>query len=340
MLLKIFLIYCLFTLLMLFNFLESDDINLIKNLYDNPKHIVFNIIKNVSYHKYSGKSYNSYKMINKYTVKIIYILFVICMLFFAPIISLKNAYKGVPYIYGIKYPLSSLSAVFYTNINNVDNMNNDYFQSLESKLFWNDLFIKNKVNTPKVYGTLKDGVFTGEIPENKELIWKLVFSNRGIGLQKFTSLENAPKKGYYILQEKISMCKNTNSSHLRVITVNNGEKLKVFNNTYFISKNKNSIASNISNQNIQYKIINSHCVIGDKIYFKLPDIVDSKLHEIQNIAINLHKQLNIKLISWDIVFTCDNYYFLEGNIGSAPCSTNISKPQCLETYKKFMYKRL
>ena len=335
MILKLFLIYCLFTLLLLFSFLESDDINLISDLYNNPKHLVFSIIKNVSYHKYTDNSYNSYKMLNKYTIKIIYILFIICILFFAPIISLINVYQGIPYIYGIKYPLSFLSAIFYTNNNNI---NNNYFQSLESKLFWNDLFIKNNVNTPKVYGTLKDGVFTGEIPENKELLWKLVFSIRGIGLQKFTSLENAPKKGYYILQEKISMCENNNSSHLRVITVNNGEKLKVFNNIYYTSKSKNSLASNASIQDNQYNIINSHCVIGDKIYFKLPDIVDSKLLEIQNIAINLHKQFNIKLISWDIVFTCDNYYFLEGNIDSPPCTSNISKPQCLEKYKKFIYK--
>lgn len=338
MILKLFLIYCLFTLLLLFSFLESDDINLINNLYDNPKHVVFNIIKNVSTHKYTGNSYNSYKMLNKYTIKIIYILFVICLLFFAPIISFKNIYDGIPYIYGIKYPLSCLSAVFYTNINNIDNISNDYFQSLESKLFWNDLFIKNNVNTPKVYGTLKNGIFTGEIPENKELIWKLVFSIRGIGLQKFTSLENAPKKGYYILQEKISMCENNNSSHFRVITVNNGKKIKVFNNLYFVSKSKNFLASNVSNQNNQYNIINSHCVIGDKIYFKLPDNVISKLHEIQNIAINLHKQLNIKLLSWDIVFTCDNYYFLEGNTCSPPCINDISKPKCLEKYKKFMCK--
>lgn len=336
---KLFLIYCLFTFLLLFSFMEKTDQKLIKIVLKNPEYLEYIIIKLFIGRKYTPESYPIAKRIfsNKHFLRIIYIILIIFFLLLAPIINLISVSRGYPYTFGLKYPLSIDGRFFYAYVP-LNNETPQYLEKCDSKLFWLEFFEANNVNTPKVYGTIKDGVFTGAVPSNKKLIWKLIYGDRGIGLQKFTSMKDIPKKGYYILQELIPMC-DGHASHLRITTVSNKTDTKIFEIKYYKQPNKNKITSNRAQGGEKCSVENKNCTKDNKILFEMPQNVMSKLEEVKEIAIKLHKQLESHVFSWDIIFTCDNYYFLEANINSPICYA-ITSSECMEDYINFMFSDL
>lgn len=336
---KIFILfYIIFSLLFLFIFMEKPDKNIIKLIFKNKTSLKYMIKRVIINRKYEVYETNNI-LLNDYLIKIIFTIMLIILVLILPIVNLIMIFYGYPYIFGFKYPLAIIDggSIFYTWIQYREDITDQYLENMGSKIFWNKFFVSNNANTPKVYGTLKDGVFTGKIPTNKKLIWKLVYSQEALGLHKFTSFENAPKKGFYILQELIPMCDDI-ASHLRIVTVSNKTETKIFHMKYYKQRYKNRIASNVSHGGKKCLIEKNYCKNKNNTeILKMPNHIMSQIDEVKSNAIKLHKKLKSPIIAWDIAFSCDKYYFLEGNIGFGFCKKDIHNYKCLQDYIDFMY---
>lgn len=196
------------------------------------------------------------------------------------------------------------------------------FIKLQNKLFWNNLFIKNNVNTPLIIGKIikKKILLNSSFNNNKKYIIKPIIGGLGKNVMDYNQLNILNiDNDEYIIQEKV--IQSNIKGHFRIITLYN----KIYNNyqlsnIYLCLNGKNKIASNnhsggkCHDVNIDKNIIR---------YMKNDDI--SKFTEyfsiniIKNIindAIKLHKELPKYVISigWDIMIENNNYYFLEGNV--------------------------
>ena len=130
------------------------------------------------------------------------------------------------------------------------------------------------------------------------------------------------------------------ASHLRVTTVSNKTETKVFKIIYFRQPDKNKITSNSAQGGKTCFLENGQCVRDNKIHFEIPPNVMSKLEEVKKIAVQLHKQLKSNILAWDIIFTCEDYYFLEANYGGGVCLKDVTNAECMGDYFKFMFSDL
>jgi hypothetical protein len=233
---------------------------------------------------------------------------------------------------------------YYLKNNNIKN---------ESKLFWNNFFIKNKVNTPLVKGLIIDGIIITDYSKYSEL---LETSNKnylaniqnivnrhnnlyinidnfkdciikpnngtwGIGIKNFENYLSIPNKGIYLIQKKIN---NTNiNGHFRITTYFNKKqnKYQVFFINLLIQHNTNKIASNGHNGGIDYEVKNNKLRKLDEPNYtlELKKFYSPKLLKKAIIkSLKLHSKINTIIIGWDVKITKNNYYFLEGNL--APSS--------------------
>ena len=105
---KLFLIYCLFTFLLLFSFMENIDQKIIKIVLKNPEYLEYIIIKLFIGRKYTPEDYPIIQQIfsNKHFLRSIFIILIIFFLLLFPIINLILVYSGYSYTFGLKYPLS------------------------------------------------------------------------------------------------------------------------------------------------------------------------------------------------------------------------------------------
>ena len=205
----------------------------------------------------------------------------------------------------------SLINGMHVAINNID-----LFIEMQNKLYWNNLFIKNNINTPFIIGEIinKKVILKSHLIYNKKYIIKPIIGGLGKNIMDYNELTISNiDDNNYIIQEKIIQTKI--KGHLRINTLHN--KLL---NIYLCFNGKNKIASNNHNGgkcnevNINNDIIRT--MYNDDIS-KFSDLYSKDIiNSIINDALKLHKDLPNYIISvgWDVMIENNNYYFLEGNI--------------------------
>ena len=200
--------------------------------------------------------------------------------------------------------------------------NIDLFIKMQNKLFWNDLFIKNNINTPHIVGNIKNKKIILKYPinYNNKYIIKPIVGGLGKNIMDFNelTLSNIDDNNY-IIQEKIIQ---TNiKGHFRINTLfdKNNNKCKLL-NLYLCLNDKNKIASNNHNggkcNEVNINDDNIRNMHNNNIY-KLSDMYSKNMIDIIiNNALNLHKDLPNYVISvgWDVMIENNEYYFLEGNV--------------------------
>ena len=333
-LLKLFIIFSIVSLTITYILIDKIDEKLIKIMFTNkqiPKLFTNTVI--------SFRTDPTLKTPEWFNIisRIIYIILLVLYLIFAPLILLNSMLYN-RYLFSLKHPLSikRLNGFLYSLVPRYINANEKTIEEYNSKIFWYNLFKKNKVKTPEIYGTLINGTFKGAIPNNKPLIWKPIFGTAGAFILKFSSLEEAPPLGKFILQERIVTC-NKHVDHVRVITVKKENKVIVFNSRYHYQKDKNNISSN-THQNAELCYIkNGNCVVDNTNLFKLPKNISERLEIVEKDCIKLHEELDTHSIGWDIVFSCDEYYFLEGNVGVPVCYGDDSYYDCIDKFLKLAF---
>jgi hypothetical protein len=213
-------------------------------------------------------------------------------------------------------------SVAYNNI--------DLFMTMQNKLYWDNLFKKNNINTPSIAGIISNGIVKKNklFNINKEYIVKPIVGGLGKNIMKYDE-NNIPNNNDYIIQEKI--IQNDIKGHFRINTIYNKKvKTHMLSNIYLCLNAENKIASNSHNGGSCNEIdINKNSMR----YLKSVDLkylnfdiknIKLKLKIAIEKAIKLHKTLPLYCISvgWDVMLSDNNYYFLEGNIPHGTVLTN------------------
>jgi hypothetical protein len=151
-------------------------------------------------------------------ILIIYILFSIIIIFIYVIIYGKKynlpLYKQ--YLILINNPLllpnfecSWLSGLYLAY------KDQDLFIDAQNKIYWNNIFIKNNVNTPEIVGIINQGIINNNIDNNDKYIIKPIVGGLGNDI-KIYDKNNIPKTNNYIIQKRIFQKIN---GHFRIVTV-------------------------------------------------------------------------------------------------------------------------
>jgi hypothetical protein len=259
------------------------------------------------------------------------IISVICFIFTIPCITayiIINSHKYDYPLYNqfitlIRNPLllPDIECAFTSGLNTAEN-SLQLFTTLQNKLYWNNMFIKNKINTPLIVGYIENGLIkmNGDYNETDNYIIKPIVGGLGKGIANYDK-NSIPSSGSYIIQKKI--VQSDVRGHFRIISVY--DKIKnvyIISNIYLCMNASNDvIASNnhnggkcnevdIKNNSIRYmKDINKSAELSNIVPLELLDnALDS--------AILLHKTLPKYVISlgWDVMIADNTYYFLEGNV--------------------------
>jgi hypothetical protein len=196
------------------------------------------------------------------------------------------------------------------------------FIKMQNKLFWNNLFIKNNVNTPFIIGNIKNKkiILNYPINNNKKYIIKPIVGGLGKNIMDFNDLTISNiDNNNYIIQEKIIQTKI--KGHFRINTLFNKKYNKYQLLNIYLSLNaKNKIASNNHNGGKCYEVNINDDVIRDICndnINKLTNIFSRNIiDKIINDALYLHKDLpnNIISVGWDVMIEDNKYFFLEGNV--------------------------
>jgi len=261
------------------------------------------------------------------------ILYSIIMLFVWILLPLLSLGSMIWYLdfRAFKYPLSGLkkSGIYSVAVNIKHGVTLDDIN--QSKLDWDTLFTANGVSTPKVYGILKDSKFEGEIPENQPLIWKSNHAAMGKGIFPFQGLDKAPTKGVYLLQERVQNCSG-HAEHIRIITrtIQKPSDNPIVDVVHFSQKKGDSgkISSNFHQGGQACFLKRQPC--------HLPSNISDKLDKVKEIAVMLQSKTDIYSVAWDIVFDCQNYYFLEGNVAYDFFLTKSGFPNYIKDLEQYL----
>ena len=326
---NIFIIFSILSLTITYLLIDKIDKKLIKIMFTNKQ--ISKIFTNTVISFRTDSTLDTPKWFNIIS-RVIYIVLLILYLIFAPIILLPTIIYN-RYLFSLKHPLSIkiLNGFLYSLVQRYIDTDEKTIEEYNSKLYWYELFKNNKVNTPKVYGQLNNGKYIGKIPKEKNLIWKPTFGTAGAFIYRYTTLEDAPKIGKFILQERILTC-NKHIDHVRIITVKKDNKVIIFNSRYHYQKDKNNISSNTHQDGKLCYIDKNKCIIDKKSLFNIPQNINERLELVEKDCIKLHEKLDTHSIGWDIVFSCDNYYFLEGNVGVPVCYGDNSYYECIDKF--------
>ena len=190
---------------------------------------------------------------------------------------------------------------------------------MQSKLFWYECLVKNKINTPKVYYHIINKTIK-EINKPESNISKFIIKpNYGtvcIGIKKIdvSEIKNI-KQNDIIIQEYITDCFTKYARHFRINTIYVEKNAYIFTIYESISNNK-AIASNYLGSvlgNMTTRVCrNNNCEF-------LSVIEQQYIKDIGDKLINLHNNVfsKIPVIGWDICLTCDGPYVFEGNLGAS-----------------------
>lgn len=313
----------------------------------------------------SGKKFiEAYKLdSNKYVKYIpipLYIfltrlIIIIGLIFYFPIILINQLFykydmsyfQRVNYL--LEYPLkhnellNSLESAIETSI-----IDKDKILEIQHKLFWNELFIKNNVNTPQIVGLIDNGKLyldKEKYNSNKEYIIKYEFGGDSGGLNKF-DINNIPLKEKYIIQERIR--NKEYNGYIRIVTIRNkkNEIIPIFSYFYILNKkdfeDNNKISSarieggSVFEIDINNKKINpvfDDIILND--YFQ--NIINNFNWDLYEKAINdcikLHSKINYcNSVAWDVIITDNTHYLLEGNIPGGTLH-NLNKKYYEKTMK-------
>jgi len=298
-------LYFIFYTLLIFITLDRVDMKIWKTM-------TFNGNANIVYENYEesiGKKPNKLRQFIFRLMMMIYPLVHPLVLIHTALLSnYKNKYELLKFIINKPYAHPILQMSLHGSINLLNSKQcNDTCNKYNSKIFWDNLFKKYEIHTPKIYGYVKNGniKMTSEI-NNTKCILKPISGGFGNGIIHFNK-NNLPRNGEFIIQEFIQT-----NGHYRVVTGCD----HILSMRYY-SKSKNEIASNYHNGGSCHV---SSCKKGVCIFeniktnkkFKMSDDIFKK---IKNDALKIHKNLKeIDIIGWDIVISGNDYYFLEGNI--------------------------
>ena len=271
----------------------------------------------------------NYSYIITYLIRIIIAIYILLLpiinFFYVLFTSYKYNYPAYKQYYEIcvnpllipNFDCSLLSGI-YAAKNDIE-----LFIKMQNKYFWNDLFIKNNVNTPLIIGNIKNKkiILNHPMNNNKKYIIKPIVGGLGKNIMDFNDLTISNiDDNNYIIQEKIIQTKI--KGHFRINTSFN----KKYNehqllNIYLCLNDKNKIASNNHNggkcNEVNIDNDNIRNMYNDDNIYKLSNIFSKNI--IDNIifdALNLHKDLPNHIISvgWDIMIEDNKYFFLEGNV--------------------------
>lgn len=193
------------------------------------------------------------------------------------------------------------------------------FQDINNKLYWDSLFKSCNVNTPYIYGIIKNTEIDiydgGDIPDHKAIIKPLkLYSANGI---KLFNIHNLPESGDFIIQEYKSSYNNIPHS-IRIVTIRTSQgNCFVWAMNLSVNRNEDSLTTSIGARNVtDYEIIGDTArnVLFD--VWEKHNIPKKHLDKAISDAIKLHENMkyNISSVGWDVIIAEDGPYFLEGNM--------------------------
>ncbi len=193
----------------------------------------------------------------------------------------------------------------------------DELRKLNSKLYWNDVFVKQGILHPTLMIVKENGLITyyGTIQENNYYIQKPIHGTLGNGVIKIHSKDiqtSLNQNDNIIIQELLTDCTLDHS-------VRRFRFVSLYDGTLFITYDTVStddIANHTSSRNGGYikSCFNAECK-------HLSTLQNASLNEIQRKLSKLHKNNYnfIFSIGWDVLFNCHTSgiiqsYCVEGNI--------------------------
>lgn len=208
----------------------------------------------------------------------------------------------------------------------------------DCKYKWYQFFKDHGINTPEVVGVydastrnIKLNQAMDDSPDN--YILKPMCGGLGINITSFSNRDSL-ESGTFVIQKRVFACDKQafKTYHFRITTIRdstNTNRVNLF-NIYLMgvphSTNKDQIASNHAQSAFVYDVslpdlLNMRS-ITETSKQPLPNGVDRNLlrHvckmlcEIHRIHFSLTSTFSI---GWDIMMDCENYYVLEGNMGSS-----------------------
>lgn len=219
-----------------------------------------------------------------------------------------------------------ITPVFEASLENglmVYRKNLPYARQMQSKIFWDHLFQKTGVPTPRVIGVLHNGnIEWRSVPaEGKEYLIKPVFGGLGRGIQSFDPA-SIPSRGEYIVQERLRMAGH--KGHMRLITMRRGSEVVVVFEWMFLQPNDAPvIATNYANGARGYELRIHHGMVQiQRVTDRTGPWIDATylsaevVEAVRDSAKRLHEVLPafVKSVGWDIMMDRHRFAFLEGNV--------------------------
>ena len=298
-------LYLILFILLIFLTLDKIDLKIWKILSFNSKaDIVFE-----NYEESLGKRPSVFRRFIYRIITMVYpLLHPFVLLYIILLSNFENKGELVSFIINKPFAHPSFMMSLHSSINllNSDSCKKQCYD-FHSKIFWDNLFIKHDIPTPKIHGTINNGsVKLSNTYNNGECIIKPITGGFGTGIQKFNQ-NNIPQTGKFIIQERIQT-----DGHYRLVTGCND----LLNINYYKRTGDNIAANGHSDGEAHTSKCSGDICEFENVKTNEKIIIKTNLIEsAKRDALLMHKSLkDIDIIGWDIVVSGDRYYFLEGNI--------------------------
>jgi len=305
-------LYFIFYTLLIFITLDRIDRKIWKNM-------TFNSNANIVYQNYEESIGKKPNKLRQFIFRIMFMIYPLVhplvLTHTALLSNYKNKCELLKFIINKPYAHPILQMSLHGSINLLNSKEcNDMCIKYNSKIFWDNLFKKHDIPTPKIYGYVKNGniKMTSEI-NNTKCILKPLSGGFGTGIRHFNQ-NDLPISGEYIIQEFVET-----DGHYRVVTGCD----RILSMRYY-SKSKNEIKSNYYTDGPfhVYSCKKDVCAVKNNKKNECFKMSDDIFQKMKNDALKIHEDIKeINIIAWDVVISDNNYYFLEGNIfgeGASP----------------------